>query len=69
MVLMRLFLNRNHCHELKKKHLQGRRHHRRCQGRAFPGVLRCSGGERNEAEDGATDAGAQNCGDHVNRPE
>ena len=52
-----------------QKYLQGRSPHRRHQGRAFPGVLRCSGRQRNEAGDGATDAGAQNCGDHTDRLE
>ena len=52
-----------------KKHLQGRSHHRRHQGRAFPGILRGSGGQRNPAGNGATDAGTQNCRDHFDRLE
>ena len=52
-----------------EKHFQGRSHHRRHQARAVPGILRGSGGQRNAAGDGASDAGAQNCGDHFDRLE
>ena len=52
-----------------EKHFQGRSHHRRHQGRAFPGVLRGSGGQRNPAGDGASDPSAQNCSDRIDRLE
>ena len=52
-----------------EKHLQGRSHHRRHQARTAAAVLRCVGGERNAAGDGASDAGAQNRRDYFDRLE
>ena len=37
--------------------------------RSIPGILRGSGGERDEARDGASHSGAEDCRDHVDRLE
>ena len=48
-----------------EKYLQGRSPYRCRQAWTFPGVLRRPGGQGNEAGNGAPDAGAQNCCNHV----
>ena len=61
-------LNRNHNHDLKNI-FKGAAIIAATKPGPFPGILRRSGGQRNEAGDGASDAGTQNCGDHVDRLE
>ena len=49
--------------------VQGCGDRRRPQARSVPGVLRGAAGQGNPAGDGASDAGAQDCGDHLDRLE
>src|SRR5271155_2201241 len=49
--------------------IQGCRHRGRCQGRPVQRVLRCVGGQGNQAGDGAPDLGAQDGRHHLDRVE